>query len=154
MRLSEEYGLVPLLPSADQAAGVDGDSFSMALYDHAAILVPLGSITVADPHVKVFAGATNGTKTTAITFNYRLGGAAAKSTGADQLSAWATSADLALDNASADNKLLLIEFDAIDLPRDKPWVTLEIGNQATVCQLAAVAVLTSGYGGNVQPTAI
>jgi hypothetical protein len=155
MRMSESFGIVPLLPAADQAAGVDGDSFSMALYESAMILVQLGSITVADFHVKVFAGATNGTKTTALTFWYRLGGAAAKSANADQLSAFASSADLTVSNATGDNKLLVIELEAESLPAGKPWVTLEIGSGATALLAASVAILGGArYRGATVPTAI
>lgn len=155
MRMSESFGIVPLLPAADQAAGVDGDSFNLSLFENAMILVQLGSVTVADFHVKVYAGATNGAKTTALTFWYRLGAAAAKAATADQFSAFASSADLTVSNATGDNKLLIIELEAESLPAGKPWVTLELNNGATVLLAAAVAILGGArYRGATIPTAI
>lgn len=140
MRLIDELAFIPILAPGDKAAGADGDSVNMGVLDRLTIALSMGSITVADPHVKVFSGATAGAKTTALTFHYRLGGAAAGSAGADVYGTEATSADLTVSNATGDNKVLLIEVGASQLANGHSWVTLELGNQATVFMASAVGL--------------
>lgn len=147
MNLFDELAYIPILAPGDKAAGADGDSVNMGRLNRLTIALSLGSITVADPHVKVFSGATAGAKTTALTFRYKLGAAAAGSATADTFGTAATSADLTVSNATGDNKLLLIEIRASQLESGHVWVTLELGNQATVFMASAVGIGFARYHG-------
>lgn len=147
MRLSDELAIIPLLAPGDKAAGADSDSVNMAGIDRLTIILLMGSITVADPHVKVFSGVTAGAKTTALTFRYRLGTAAAASAGADVYGAEAASADLAVSNATGDGKALVIDVSAGSLAATHGWITVELGNQATVFMASAVAIAYGRYHG-------
>jgi len=140
MKITENFTIIPGLAPIDAAAGADSDSVDMGLLHSVLALIALGSITVADFHVKVYSGATAGTKTTALTFNYRYSSAACKSATADVLGAWASSADLTVSNASKDNFLLAIEVDSSEMPSGKNWLTVEISSGATVLLAAVVFV--------------
>src|SRR5574340_736458 len=142
MRRSQFYKPVPLLRSADINAGVDADSIDMSQVKHAMFLLSFGACAgAAGPIINVFEGATHGTKTTAKTFNYRYGGAAAGSADADVYTAWATSAALQIATATLANRLLLIELDAADLTDGMRYLTVEIGAEADSGVLHIDAIL-------------
>ena len=141
MRLSEHCGIVYVLKPGDHQAGVDGDSFILKNYRSAAIILQTAVLT-GDAVLKVYSGATAGTKTTAQTFNYRLADADQGTATADTFAAWSTSAALTLTAATYDNRTLVIEIDAAALTADEPWVTLEISAAASAFNAAALAILS------------
>ena len=155
MRLAEQTKIVPLIDPADyNSAGKDGDSFTMKNYAHATIVVVFGALT-GNSVLKVYEGATAGTKTTAKTFNYRLGSAAIGTAIADTLAAETSSAALTLTAATYNNKVLVIELDDSELTDGTPWVTVEIDATATALFVSAMAILSKPrYAQNVPPTAI
>lgn len=154
MRASENMGLVYILKPGDHQAGVDGDSFSMAKYRHFLIGL-LTAVLTGDAVLKVYSGATAGTKTTAETFRYRLADGDQGAATADTFGDWASSAALTLTAATYDNKQLIIEMDSNQLTEGQPWVTLEISAAADAFNAAAYALLCEPrYGAHDMLTAI
>lgn len=141
MRLTDEKGTVYILKPGDHQAGVDGDSFTMKGAAHATILLQMGALT-GDAVLKLFEGASDGVKTTPKTFTYRLSSGDQGAANADQWGAAATSAALTLTAATYDNRLLAIEIAAEELTDGTPWLTLEVGAEATVFNAAAIAILS------------
>lgn len=140
MRLTAEKNIVYVLKPADHQAGVDGDSFTMAYAGHATVILQFGAVT-GDAVLKVYEGASAGTKTTAKTFRYKLSGADQGSASADTWGSEATSAALTLTAATYDNRMLAIDIAAEDLTDGLPWVTVELSSAADALNLSAVAVL-------------
>lgn len=153
-RLSETYKIVPLIePEDHQSAGIDGDSFHMGRVHSALIIVQFGELT-ANSILKVYGGATAGTKTTAITFRYRLADSELKTANGDNYGAWTESAALTLTAASYEDFTLLIEVDSDEMPADKPWLTLEIDSTASELLVSAVAVCRPRFQAHDIPTLI
>ena len=141
MNFSETYHIVPGFKSADHTAGVDSDSVNMGLLHSVCALLQFGDMSVASPLVKVYSGATAGTKTTALTFRYKLSPQAAKTAGADVWpSGFSTSASLTVTFDTDDEKLLVIEVDSAEMTEGEPWLTVELGSQATIQQTACVLI--------------
>jgi len=154
MRFCEQNLCVPVCASADAQAGADGDSFSLENYQHATFLIMLGALT-GDAVLTINSGAAAATKTTAETFNYRLGSAAKGSATADVLGDEATSAALTLTAADYQNRLLVVEMDGAELTSGQPWVTLNFSAAADALNVAVVAVLSQPrYARQNPPTAI
>jgi hypothetical protein len=75
MRFSERLKIAALTESANvTTAGVDSYSVHMGKVHEGCWLVNFGSIT-ADDTLKVYVGASQGTKTTAVAYKYRLAAA-------------------------------------------------------------------------------
>ncbi len=106
MRLSEQFQFMPLLEPADyQAGSQDLDSINMALFHSVTIAIQMGAITGNDAYIKLWTGATAGTKTTEIAFKYRLstvdtGSASADVFGAPTLTVVATGIAMADRNSA------------------------------------------------------
>ncbi len=148
MRLSETKKIVPLLRSADINAGVDSDSVDMKDVSHAAFLCSFGAVGgAAGPILKLYEGASHGTKTTALTFHYRYGSAATKSATADTLTDDATSAALQIATATLTNRLLIIELDASEMTDGCTHLTIEVGAEADSGVLHIDAILDPAYPG-------
>lgn len=130
-----------VLKPGDHEAGVDGDSLKMAFHGHAVFLIAFAALT-GDGVLKIYEGATAGTKTTAKTFSYRLAdavqGAAAD---ADKYGTEATSAALTLTAATYANKVLIVEIEDRALTSTTPWVTLEFSAAAAALNASVIAVL-------------
>lgn len=156
MRFWEEHKLVPLLRSADINAGVDSDSFDMSKAEHVTFLLSFGAVGgAAGPIIKVYEGATNAAKTTALTFHYRYGSAAAGSATADVFTAAeATSAALQIATATLTNRLLVIELDAAEMADGMRYLTVEIGAEADSGVLHIDAILEPNYQGATIATVI
>ncbi len=156
MRLSQTMKKVPMLASADINAGVDSDSINMSLYSFASFDLVFGPsyAGASGAIIKLYAGASAGTKTTALTFNYRYGGAAIKSASADILSAEATSAALQIATATLASRLLTIEIDAAAIPEGKPYLTIEIGAEADAGELTIVGHLMPRYASAADVTCL
>ena len=135
MRLSEDLAVVPVLSDQDlsSAAAMSGDSINMKNYHKAHFIVNFQTLGGAAIYVLVYSGATDGAKTSALTFNYAFGGAAAGSANCDVFSTWATSANLSVAHATYDNYTLLIEVDAsiMDVANGEEWLTIVFADTDT-----------------------
>jgi hypothetical protein len=160
MFLAEQLKFVPVLSDGDLNAGatLDGDSICMKNYHHCTFIVGLQTLGVASSHVKVYSGATDGAKTSALTFNYAFGGAAQGTASCDVLAAWATSADLTLTHGTYDNYMLIIEVSAsaMDLANGEDWLTIEFSDPDTgsTGNVQVHAILQPRYTGNRSETAL
>lgn len=158
MYLAEQYKVVPVLSDQDLNAGASmpGDSINMANFHKATFICGLQTLGGADPVVKVYSGATDGALTTAMTFRYAYGSAAAGSANCDVLGAESTSAALTIANASKDNFLLLIEVDATEMTSGHKWLTIEFSDPSTGAtgNVQVHAVLVPRYSSNCSVTAL
>ena len=150
MRFSELFGIVYALKPADHAAGVDCDSINLGK-GHNLIFFILANAITGDSLLTLNSGATNGTKTTAETFNYRQADADQPN---DQYGDWATSASLTLTAATYDNRLTLVEIAADELTDGQEWVTLAFSSAASALNLGVVAMVRPRYAGHDVPTVI
>lgn len=154
MRLSEMHGIVYGLKPGDHQAGAVGDSILMESYRTVAFLIAFAAIT-GDAVLSIYSGASDGTKTTQETFNYRLADAAQAAAGADGYGNWATSTALTLTAATYQNKILLVEVDAQALTDGQPWVTLDLDAAASALNAAVVAILSGArYQAHDMPGAL
>ena len=141
--ISQDLKIVPLLVSADINAGVDSDSVDMQGIKSATFLLQFFA-TLAGASgciIKLYSGVTHGAKTTAMTFNYKYGGAAVKSATADVFSAIATSAALQIATATLASRMLIIDINADQITDGHRYLTLEIGAEADAGELSIAALL-------------
>lgn len=141
VKLTEDNHLIYVLKPADHQAGAVGDSFQMT-DGHAAFVVQFAAVT-GDAVLTVSKGATAGTKTTALTFRYRLTSAAQAATAGDVFGAWASSASLTLTAATYANKLLVVEIDASQVAEGGPWVTFDFSGAANALNASVLAVVST-----------
>ncbi len=146
MNLAQKLRFVPIVNTADYNNGADGDSINMGKASRATIIIMFGAIT-GDSILKLFSGAANAAKTSALTFKYALGSAVVGTASADVLAAQTTSAALTLVAATYANKMLVLEIDAaqMDIANSKKWLTLEIGAEASAGIAHAVAIIEPRY---------
>ena len=144
------YGLKP----GDHAAGVDADSFKLAKYRTATFKILFGALT-GDAVLTVNSGATDGTKTTAETFHYRLADAVQGSATADTFGDRTSVTTLTLTAATYQNKMLLVTISEDDLTADQEWVTLALSSAASVLNAAIEVTLEDPrYSAQDMPTSI
>lgn len=154
--LSEDKKIVPLLASANYGAGVDMDSFKM-FAGKATIIMTFGAVT-GNAVLKVYSGATAGTKSSSLPFKYAYGGGAIGASSADVLSAWGNataSSGLTLTAATYGSKYAVLEFNsaAVDVANAEEWSTVNISSAASSGIMHAVAVLDRPrYSGNRSST--
>ena len=153
--LAELLKVVNLIEPADhQAAGIDGDSINLGLIHQALIIITFGALT-ADSILTVNTGATEGTKTTAETFRYRLAGADRGTDGSDNFGAWATSAALTLTAATYDHRIVEVEVNSDEFTAAQPWLTINIDGTATALFVGAVAICRPRFAsGGGAPTVL
>ncbi len=145
---------VYVLKPGDHQAGVDGDSINTGLLHTVRFLIQFAALT-GDAILRIFSGATEGTKTTAENFRYALASAAQGAADGDKLAAWTTAATLTLTAATYQNKLLVVELDSDQVTVDQEWATLEFGAQASELNAAIAAVGEARYKAQDQtPTVI
>ena len=94
---------------------------------------------------KLYSGVTHGAKTTAMTFNYKYGGAAVKSSAADTFTAIATSAALQIATATLASRMLIIEINADQITDGHQFLTIEVGAESDAGTLTIVALLDPMY---------
>lgn len=145
--ISQNLKIVPLLASSDINAGVDSDSVDMAGVKSATFFLIYGPshAGAAGAIIKLYSGATHGTKTTAMTFNYKYGGAAIKSASADVFTAIATSAALQIATATLASRMLIIEINADQITDGHRYLTIEVGAEADAGELTIMAALDCMY---------
>ena len=155
MRLTEMCPPVYVLkPGTDYQAGIDGESINTENCSHVAFLLQFGTLT-GDAVLTVNSGASDGTKTTAETFYYRLASAAQGAATADTFGAQASSAGLTLTAATYSNKLMVVEIPCSELTDGQPWLTMNFSAAADALNVAVTAVLLGHrYPGYQPPTSI
>ena len=145
VRFSQSHGILGLTVDGDWNAGFDSDSIDMALYGHATVLI-IGDASVAgNAVIKVYGGATAGTKTAAITFGYRYAGGDVGSASSDVFDAVLTSAALTTTATSMDSRVTVFEFDASDLNvsgTQYRYATIEVSAAGTAGTCDIVAILS------------
>jgi hypothetical protein len=142
--LSSLFKLVPILASANITAGVDCDSFSLLGVRRVMIIVMFSTDLSGNPVLTLYSGATNGAHTTALTFNYRYGGAAIASASADVLTAFATSAALTCTGTTFVSRMLTIEIWADQVTDGHKFLTLQVG-ACTAGIMTALALMEVTY---------
>lgn len=160
MKLAENFKIVPVASDLDLAGSATNpcDSINMKGYHHATFIVNYQTIGGADHDVAVYSGATDAALTSALTFRYAFGGAAAAAANCDVLAAAATSAMLRVANATYDNYMLVIEVDAsdMDIANAEEWLTLAFPDTLTGAtgNVSAVAILEPRYTSDSSGTAL
>jgi len=140
MRLTQSLAIFPICESDDYgSAGEDFDSFKLSLLNHATVIISFGELT-GDSVLKVYSGASAGTKDTAETFTYRLAGADYEAANSDLWGTETTSDGLTLSDTTYDHRGLAIEIDPATITEDQEWITVEVDSTATVLNMAAVLV--------------
>jgi hypothetical protein len=142
--LAETAKIIPLLTTADFNNGTDTDSFKM-LGDSATIIFTFGAVT-GNAVLKVYSGATEGAKTSALPFRYAYGGAAIGSDSSDVLTDWGSataSSGLTLTGTTYTTRMAVVHVDAsaMDTANSEEWLTLNISNAASAGIVHVVAVL-------------
>ncbi len=139
--ISQALKFVPLYFNEDLNTGGDSDSVDMAGMKSATFLLLFGSTLAGNAGIKLFSGATHGSKDNAMTFNYKYGGAAVKSALADVFSAISTSADLTATGTTFVSRGLIIEVNADQITDGDRYLTLEVDSDASAGLLAVWAIL-------------
>lgn len=155
MRLSERHNIAYVLKPADHQAGVDGDSIHFGKIHGGTFVFGFGTVT-GDAVLKFYVGATEGTKTTAIDFKYRLAGGDQAAASADvfgDATSVTGSSGLTLTAATYDNRTLLIEIDSQAIADATPWVTPEFSAAADALNAAGIFIGIPREAGN-DPTTI
>ncbi|MFH2077068.1 MAG: hypothetical protein ABIJ57_17295 [Pseudomonadota bacterium] len=161
MFTAEQYKVVPVANNYDLSTHdtlMTLDSINMKGFHHCTFLMQFASIAVASPLVYVYSGATDGALTSALTFNYAFGGAAAGSEDCDVLAAWSTSAALTVTFGTYPNSLLVIEVqaDIMDVANGENWLTINLTDPTSGCtgNVTVMAILVPRYTGNRSATAL
>ena len=158
--LTENKKIVPVGRYIDisSAAANDADSINMAEYNHATFIIQFHALGGAATYVKVYSGATDGAKTSACTFYYAFGSAAAASEDCDVLADWSTSSNLSVAHATYDNYILVIEVpvSAMDSANEEEWLTLSLEDTDTGAtgNATIIAILDPRYQSNQSVTAL
>jgi len=156
----DKYKIVPVGVDIDFNAAANNvtDSINMKNYRRATFLIQLYDIGTASPVLYAYSGATDGARTSALTFRYAFGSAAQGSANCDVLTAWSTSAALTLTHGTYDNYILVVDIDAseMDTANEEEWLTLDFADDATGAtgQAIVIAVLEPRYPSNQSVTAL
>ena len=155
MRISESFILIPIFEALDTQAGIDGQSVNMGLLHSICFPLNFGALT-GDAVLKFYVGATDGTKTTAVAYSYRLSSGVYKAASADLLGAETdvASTGLTLTAATFTTKTIVIEFDNQAIPSATPWLTAELSAAASVLLTACVAIGVPRYQSNTGTTVV
>lgn len=155
MRFTESFKQIPVLEPADYQAGIDGDSIDMSLLHSVVIPLNFGALT-GNAVLKLYSGATAGTKTTALAFQYRVSDADFKEAGADGLGALVdvASTGLTLTATTFDHKHVTIELRATEMTEGEEWLTVEFSSAADLLTLACTAFGHPRYAAHDGPTVL
>lgn len=154
MRLCEVIKKAMVLEPEDHAAGVDGDSICLKNGQHLTLTFLFGELT-GDSVLKIYEGASDGAKTSALTFAYRATSTDLKNAGGDTLGDEATSAALPLTAATFEDRMLVVEIDAEQLTDGYDWVTVELSDAASELFVSCEAEVSMlRYAGETPPTII
>jgi len=155
MKLAENKKIVPVLALDTIGSGGDFDSINMSKYHHCTFIITFGTL-VGDGVLTINSGATNGAKTSALTFRYARGGAAIGSASCDVLAADTSAATLTLTAATYTDFMLIVEVDAseMDVANGEYWLTGSLSNAGTSGAMDAVAILDPRYTSDRSATAL
>lgn len=156
MRISESYVCVPLIEAKDYgSAGIDSDSVNMGRLHHLGAVLTFGAIT-GNSVLKVYSGATDAAKTTALAFKYRLSAADYKVALADTYGAATSvaSTGLTLTAATFDHRAIVVEVESDQMTDGHEWLTFEVSSVATILLLGAIGIGYPRLAGNVGPTVL
>ena len=152
---------IPLLAPADyQSGSQDFDSINMGLLHKVDILIMLGAITGNDPVIKLWSGATAGTKTTELPWKYRKSNADTPAASADVFGARASIAIggtglTFTDSGDYNLRTLWIEFMSDQMTDGEEGLTVETDDgSASVLLMSAIAIGWPRYGGDTANTAL
>ena len=140
MRLIQTVPPVYVLKPGDHQAGVDGDSINCKNCDHVTFLIQFAALT-GDAVLTINSGATDGTKTTAETFYYRLAGGVQGAASGDVFGAESSGTTLTLTAATYANKLLAVDVPVRELTDGQPFLTLALSSAASALNASIVALL-------------
>lgn len=147
VKTTANCAIVPLtVPLADNYnAGMTMESFNMAKFNHATIILQGSDSCAGAGVVTIYGGLTAAATTAAATFTYRIGSADAMSATADVLGDPATSAALTLVEADIKSGMYVFELDVEDLNISGVqynWVTPVLSAAGTAGIVSAVAILS------------
>lgn len=152
---------IPLLAPADYQAGAqDFDSINMGLLHKVDIFIMLGAITGNDPVIKLYSGATAGTKTTELAWKYRKSNADTPAASADvfgaRTSVAAGSTGLTFtDSGDYNLRTLWIEVMSDQMTDGHEWLTVETDDgSASALNMSAIGIGWPRYGGDTLTTAL
>lgn len=160
MNLPEIKKIVPVGSYLDlnSAAAVDCDSINMSKFSKATFLIQCHTLAGASADVKLYSGATDGAKTSALTFNYAFGSAAQGSASCDVLAASTSAAVVELTHSTYDNYILIVEVDssAMDTANNEEWLTLTFEDTDTGAtgNVSVIAILDPRFAGNCSSSAL
>lgn len=143
--LSQDLKIVPILVSLDINAGTDTDSVDMQGMKSVTFLFSFGSDLSGDAVLTINSGTTHGATTTAMTFNYRYGGAAIGSESADVFSAVASSAALTLTGTTFVSRGLICEINVDQLTDGHRYITPSLSSAASAGACHCWALLDPMY---------
>lgn len=147
---------IHLIESKDYgSAGVDAQSVNMGVVPRLSMLFSFGAVT-GNSILIVYAGASDGTKTTALAFRYRMSSGDFKAASADQFGALTdvTSSGLTLTATTFDHRVIEIFVESVDMPSGKPWCTVNIDSTATAMNVGAIGIPDPRYVSDNMPTAV
>lgn len=130
MRDYQAAHYVPVLEPEDHNAGVDGDSINIGKCQSITFCIVFGELT-GNAVLKIYSGATAGTKTTAETFHYAATAADLKAASGDVLGASSTSAGLTLTAVTYEDRMLMVTVDHDDITDAQPWITPNLSADAS-----------------------
>lgn len=152
---------IPLLAPADyQAGSQDFDSVNMGVLHKLDIFIQLGAITGNDPVIKLYSGATAGTKTTELAWKYRKSTVDTPAASADvfgartSVAAGGTGLTFA-DSGDYNARTLWIEVMADQMTDGHEWLTVEFDDgSASAILMSAIGIGWPRYGGDTATTAL
>ena len=153
MRDPQKGHYVPVLEPQDHQGGADGDSIHIGKGQSLCLCILFGELT-GNAVLKIYSGATAGTKTTAETFHYAATAADLKNASGDVLGAWASSAALTLTAGTYEDRMLVVQVDHDDVTDAQPWITPEFSSDASELFVSVSARAVPRYGGDQSPTMI
>ena len=155
--LSENYKIVPVAKEINLGSTVYSECINMTNYHEATFMFTLNTLSGASSTLTVTSGATDGTYTSALYFNYAFGGAAlgtataGSATSCDVLAAWTNANTLTLTHGTYSNFMLVVEVDAasMDMANSEEWLTCVFTTTASVVgTCSGYAILKPRYQGN------
>lgn len=155
-RADYEYTPITVVEPKDYGSvGIVGDSIDMSKCHRVCFSISFGAIT-GNSILSFYTGASAGTKTTQIAFNYRFSGGDYKATSADVFGAEVAVAatGLTLTAATYDHRKILVNIESVDCPDGKNWLTLDIDATATVMLVSVDGLASPLYAGISAPTLI
>jgi hypothetical protein len=125
--LLDDKHFVPIAHALDLNGGatVDCDSINMKNFKRALLIFTFDTLGTASAVLTINSGATDGTISSALTFNYAWASAAIGSTSCDVLAASASAATLTITHGTYSDYMLVIDLPAsqMDMANGEEWLT-------------------------------